>query len=90
MIACEVGALHEKQEVLSIGEPIITGKETVCTLSLHPFPLTELISVIPKAGSVFTTQIGQRQVTIYGDHFCYRTYDRSARKFKPKPTIELG
>lgn len=26
---------------------------------------------------------------LFGDHLCFRSYERSARKFKSKPTIQL-
>jgi ribonuclease P protein subunit POP4 len=26
---------------------------------------------------------------LFGDHLCFRSYERSARKFKAKPTIQL-
>ena len=46
-------------------------------------------AVIPKANSVFTFELGGFEFTIHGNHFRYRSCERSARKFKRKPTTDL-
>lgn len=48
------------------------------------------MKVIPKAGSVFEFSLGNRQFTLYGDHFCFRSFDRSARKYSTKTTIDIA
>jgi len=48
-----------------------------------------ILKVIPKANTIFILQAGNNEVTLYGNHFCYRAADRAARKFKSKPTLEL-
>lgn len=48
-----------------------------------------LCSVIPKANSVFTFELGGFEFTIHGSHFCFRSSERSARRFKPKATTDL-
>lgn len=45
--------------------------------------------MIPKANSVFTFELGGFEFTIHGNHFRYRSCERSARKFKRKPTTDL-
>lgn len=47
------------------------------------------LSVIPKANSVFTFELEGFVFTIHGNHFRYRSSERSARRFKPKPTVDL-
>jgi len=49
------------------------------------------IKVIPKANSYFQLKLGtiSQAVTIFGNHFCFRSFERSARRFKGKMTIEL-
>lgn len=47
------------------------------------------LKMIPKANSVFTFELGGFVFTIHGNHFRYRSSERSARKFKPKPTVDL-
>ncbi|KAK3811763.1 MAG: processing of precursor 4, ribonuclease P/MRP subunit [Benniella sp.] len=47
------------------------------------------LQVIPKANNVFTVQIRQSVFTVHGNHFRYRASQRSTKKFKPKPTIDL-
>ena len=48
-----------------------------------------LFAVIPKANSVFSFELEQFVFTVHGNHFRYRSSERSARKFKPKPTTDL-
>jgi hypothetical protein len=38
---------------------------------------------------VFSFEVAGHAVTLFGNQFCYRTAERSARKFKSKPTVEL-
>lgn len=47
------------------------------------------LKMIPKASSLFTFELGQFLFTIHGNHFRYRSSERSARKFKRKPTTDL-
>lgn len=47
------------------------------------------LKMIPKANSVFTFELGGFVFTIHGNHFRYRSSERSARKFKRKPTTDL-
>ncbi|XP_078368475.1 ribonuclease P protein subunit p29-like [Oculina patagonica] len=47
------------------------------------------LKMIPKAHSVFTFELEGFMFTIHGNHFRYRSSERSARKFKPKPTTDL-
>ena len=47
-------------------------------------------AAVPKAGSVFTTVAQGHRITLYGSQLCFRSYDRAARRFKGKPTIELS
>jgi len=49
----------------------------------------DTMKVIPKSNNVFTIQINEHIITLYGNHFRYRSYERAARKFKSKSTIEL-
>ncbi|ELR15129.1 uncharacterized protein ACA1_216310, partial [Acanthamoeba castellanii str. Neff] len=46
-------------------------------------------AVVPKANNVFTFVVSSQVVTLYGNNFTYRSSDRSARKFKSKPSVEL-
>lgn len=47
------------------------------------------LKMIPKANSVFNFELEQFVFTVHGNHFRYRSSERSARKFKPKPTTDL-
>jgi len=47
------------------------------------------LKMIPKANSVFTFELEGFVFTIHGNHFRYRSSERSARRFKPKPTVDL-
>lgn len=47
------------------------------------------LRVVPKANNVFTFVVSSQVVTLYGNNFTYRSSDRSARKFKSKPSVEL-
>ncbi|KAL1923744.1 uncharacterized protein VTP21DRAFT_8724 [Calcarisporiella thermophila] len=44
---------------------------------------------IPKANNQFTFQVRDSIFTLHGNQFCYRAGDRSAKKFKSKPTVDL-
>jgi len=58
----------------------------------HVFKLitnNNTLKVMPKVNSVFSLQIGTHLVTLYGNNFCYKASERSARSFKMKPTIDL-
>ncbi|KAG0018977.1 RNase P/RNase MRP complex subunit, partial [Entomortierella chlamydospora] len=45
--------------------------------------------VIPKVNNVFTLHIRGSVFTVHGNQFRYRAAQRSAKKFKSKPTIDL-
>eukprot|EP01087_Luapelamoeba_hula_P002258 TRINITY_DN1194_c3_g1_i3.p1 TRINITY_DN1194_c3_g1~~TRINITY_DN1194_c3_g1_i3.p1 ORF type:complete len:296 (-),score=72.41 TRINITY_DN1194_c3_g1_i3:35-922(-) len=47
------------------------------------------LKVIPKQNSIFSITACSKTVTLYGNNFMFRSADRSARKFKYKPTIQL-
>ena len=47
------------------------------------------LKVVPKAKNVFMFTCLGVEVTLYGTHFQYRASERSVKKFKPKPTIEI-
>jgi len=44
---------------------------------------------LPKKGSVFRSVLFGKQVTIFGNQFVVRPAERSCKKFKARPTIEL-
>ncbi|KAL3860075.1 hypothetical protein ACJMK2_010243 [Sinanodonta woodiana] len=48
-----------------------------------------MVKSIPKANSIFTFEIGDYCFTIHGNHFRIATGERSHKKFKQKPTIDL-
>ena len=63
-----------------------------CLTQCHLPTITPSLSLsiaIPKAGCVFQFSAAGHQFTLYGDNLRFRTADRSARKFKDKPTIDL-
>ncbi|KAJ1779943.1 RNase P/RNase MRP complex subunit [Coemansia sp. RSA 518] len=46
--------------------------------------------VVPKTRCVFALELSSdSQCLIYGDQFMYRASERAAKKFKPKPTVDL-
>ncbi|XP_031562031.1 ribonuclease P protein subunit p29-like [Actinia tenebrosa] len=47
------------------------------------------LKVIPKANSVFSFELNGFTFKIYGNHFRFRASERSVRKFKSKPTLDL-
>lgn len=47
------------------------------------------LRVIPKANNVFTVHIRNSVFTVHGNQFRYRASQRSAKKFKAKPNIDL-
>ncbi|KAF9089323.1 RNase P/RNase MRP complex subunit [Mortierella sp. GBA35] len=50
---------------------------------------TNALRVIPKVNSVFTIHIKNSVFTLHGNQFRYRAAQRSAKKFKSRPTIDL-
>jgi hypothetical protein len=46
---------------------------------------------IPKASCIFLFELEflNQKVELYGQHICFRSGERTTRKFKPKDTIEL-
>eukprot|EP00117_Sycon_ciliatum_P001452 scpid64303/ scgid7111/ Ribonuclease P protein subunit p29 len=49
----------------------------------------DCVKVIPKAHTVFTFELGGFHMTLYGNQLGSRASERSAKKFKSKPTIDL-
>ncbi|XP_071959344.1 ribonuclease P protein subunit p29-like [Antedon mediterranea] len=47
------------------------------------------LKTIPKANSIFTYEFCGHVVDIYGNQFKHRSSQRSARRFKTKPTVDL-
>ncbi|KAK3746381.1 hypothetical protein QZH41_018206 [Actinostola sp. cb2023] len=47
------------------------------------------IKAIPKGNSVFSFEINGFMFKIFGNHFRFRASERSVRKFKTKPTLDL-
>jgi len=72
-----------------VGATGILVQETENTFKV--VTVDDKLKVIPKAHSVFSLKLGElpHVATLYGNHFCYRSYERSGRKFKTKTTIEL-
>ncbi|KAJ1941487.1 hypothetical protein GGF37_003532 [Kickxella alabastrina] len=50
----------------------------------------DTLAVVPKARCVFSLEFSSgAQCLIYGDQFAFRASERSSKKFKPKPSIDL-
>lgn len=49
------------------------------------------IKIVPKANCVFTITLGtsSKIITLYGNQFRLRSFERTVKKFKPKSTIEI-
>jgi len=47
------------------------------------------LKVVPKVNSVFTMQLGEFLVTLYGNNLCYKASERATRSFKMRHTIDL-
>ncbi|KAG0273861.1 RNase P/RNase MRP complex subunit, partial [Linnemannia gamsii] len=47
------------------------------------------LRVVPKVNSVFTIHIRNSLFTLHGNQFRYRASQRSSKKFKSRPTIDL-
>jgi ribonuclease P protein subunit POP4 len=73
--------------------PTLVGIEGIIVVETeHTFQIVtkqDQLKVIPKQNSVFTFLIGSYVITLFGNHIMYRSSERSARKFKYKPSIEL-
>ncbi|KAF9929053.1 RNase P/RNase MRP complex subunit [Linnemannia zychae] len=50
---------------------------------------TNALRVVPKVNNVFTIHIKNSIFTLHGNQFRYRASQRSAKKFKSRPTIDL-
>ncbi|KAI1317448.1 RNase P/RNase MRP complex subunit [Mortierella claussenii] len=50
---------------------------------------TNALQVIPKTNNVFTIRVRDSVFTVHGNQFRYRASQRSSKKFKSKPTIDL-
>ena len=48
-----------------------------------------LLLAIPKGRTVFTFTVMGHKFTLYGQNMLFRAGDRSARKFKDKPFVDL-
>ncbi|KAF9583598.1 RNase P/RNase MRP complex subunit [Lunasporangiospora selenospora] len=48
-----------------------------------------IITVVPKINNVFTISVRDAIVTLHGNQFRYRSSQRSSKKFKPKPSVDL-
>ncbi|KAF9160563.1 RNase P/RNase MRP complex subunit [Actinomortierella ambigua] len=70
-----------------VGQTGIMVQETEQTFQI----ITEknALRTIPKQNSIFCIRFGENLFTIYGNHYRYRVAQRSAKKFKAKPTIDL-
>ena len=64
---------------------------TMCpsSLSLTRSPTVAGYIAIPKANSIFTFKVDKYQFSLHGNHMKFKASERSARKFKDKPTIDL-
>ena len=54
--------------------------------------LTPPAAVLPKVGTIFGLELpgsGGVVVHIFGNHFRYRSFERSVRKFKYRATVEI-
>lgn len=60
----------------------------VCTVVFYNIFIILFIA-LPKAHTVFTLQYDTLIIELYGNHLCYRTAERTVRKFKSKATIQL-
>lgn len=47
------------------------------------------VLVLPKKNSVFAIEVNGHLLNIYGNNFLFRPSERSVRKFKTKPSIDL-
>eukprot|EP00026_Physarum_polycephalum_P017458 Phypoly_transcript_18691.p1 GENE.Phypoly_transcript_18691~~Phypoly_transcript_18691.p1 ORF type:complete len:204 (+),score=36.72 Phypoly_transcript_18691:87-698(+) len=47
------------------------------------------LKVLPKRGTIFSFNIHNKRVEIYGNHILYRSSERAVKKFKGRQTIEL-
>ena len=48
-----------------------------------------LFLVIPKANSVFTVEMEDYRIKMFGNQLRVRSAERSSKKFKSKPTTDL-
>lgn len=46
--------------------------------------------VIPKKNNIFSFKLDNILVTLYGNNICYKSSERSSRKFKQKTTIDIN
>ncbi|XP_002736301.1 ribonuclease P protein subunit p29-like [Saccoglossus kowalevskii] len=49
----------------------------------------DILKTIPKVNTVFCVEVQSLLVTLYGNHLRRRASERSVKKFKSKPTIDL-
>ncbi|KAG0308437.1 RNase P/RNase MRP complex subunit [Dissophora globulifera] len=70
-----------------IGASGIVAQETENVFKIIT-PSNKLL-VIPKVNNVFTLKVRESVFTVHGNQFRYRAAQRSAKKFKVKPTIDL-
>ncbi len=48
-----------------------------------------VLIAIPKGRTVFTFTVAEHEFTLYGQNLLFRAGDRSSRKFKDKPFVDL-
>jgi RNase P/RNase MRP subunit p29 len=66
---------------------IVTEKNQFKSMFVWIMSLKSL--VLPKEGCVFKFSTDRFAVTLYGNQFAFRSFERSARTFKPAHTIEM-
>ncbi|KAG0328735.1 RNase P/RNase MRP complex subunit [Podila humilis] len=70
-----------------IGATGIVAQETENVFKI--ITLNNSLRVIPKVNNVFSIAIKNSVFTLHGNQFRYRSSQRSTKKFKSKPTIDL-
>lgn len=71
---------------------VLPKRHTVFSFSVTPLPKEDAAAVASSssASSSSAAAVAPPQVfELFGDHLCFRSYERSARKFKAKATIML-
>jgi len=51
--------------------------------------LANQLKIIPKAGNIFSFCAAENDVTLYGNNICFRSYDRTARRWRNFSSIVL-
>jgi len=69
-------------------DSVLPKRHTIFSFSVPPAASTH--AAVPPAPAAAPGAATRPQVfELYGDHLCFRSYERSARKFKAKATIQL-